>query len=435
MSPASEAADRGRFHFVPAAFVMGLLAAQYVNIPGSLYVGEVFGILLLVPVLFGRGRLTLTDRRLLLFGALWGVAQALSDMLNNTAMSVSLKGVGAPLVFVATIIGLSVYFRAYMPRMPSFLIGAAVGALISLGLAPTAVFSANPWKWGVGDAVLVVSAVYFSFFLRRKSLTWLFFGAVAFAAVSVYYGARSQGFLPLLAVSVYIFFQTSKGSRFASMLRERGSAFHVVPLIVACLLIANVGATALFSSDYLLSKLPPAQAARDRAQASGDLGILFGGRAELFASVSAFLDKPLLGHGTLAPDTGGYYSRKAVRTLDRLGYPQSGQPIAISSVEIPTHSYLLQGLVWAGIFGGLFWIVLLGIVLNQFVKAVNWLPVYFYLALFGFLWGLFFSPFPAISRWTTAVSLAAFLAATYMYRGGGSGQLRNRPVREPSTPQ
>lgn len=432
--PAGEAVDRGRFRVMLPAFLMGLLAAQHVNIAGSLYVGEIFGVLLMMFVLLRRGRLSQTERRLLLFGALWALAQALSDMLNNTAVSVSLKGVGAPLVFVATIVGLSAYFRAQMSRMPSFLMGAALGSLVSIVSFPTAVFLTNPWKWGVGSAVLVIFTVYFSFFLRRKSLVLLLIGAAAFFAASVYYGARSLGFLPVLAVLAYLFFQTSKGTRSARRLDTKGSMVRLVPLIVVCLVIANVGATALFSSDYVLSKLPPQQAARNRAQARGDLGVLFGGRAELFASVSAFLDKPLLGHGTLAPDIGGYYTLKSVQTLDRLGYPRSGLPIDNNSVEIPTHSYLLQGLVWAGIFGGLFWIVLLGLVLNQFAKAVSWLPIYFYVGLLDFLWGLVFSPFPASARWATAVFLAAFFAATYMHRGRDSAQPQNGPVRGQSTP-
>jgi hypothetical protein len=415
-APTADTFNRGRFRFMLPPFLLGMLAAQYVEVFGRLYLGEVFGILLLFPILFGRDRLTQTDRRLLLFGALWAAAQALSDFQNLTAVHDSLKGVFTPLVFVATIVGLSAYFRTNVPRMPSFLLGAALGPLLGLVLFPNARFLGDarfigdPWKWGLGTLVLLVLSIHYSFFLRQKTFVWLLVWSVGIGAVSVYLGSRGLAVLTLFAVPAYMFIHVGSGMRFVKMHISKRGAVPVVLMLVAGAFVTNLGVTAFYSSDTVLSRLSPGQVGKNEQQVGGRLGILVGGRGELFASVSAFVDKPLLGHGSLPRDTGGYYAQKGGQILRSLGYVMNPY---IDSVEIPTHSFLMQGLVWAGIMGGLFWIVLVGLVLKQFLKAAAWLPVYYYIGLVSLLWGVLFSPFPAITRWETAIFLGAFFAVAH----------------------
>ena len=85
----------------------------------------------------------------------------------------------------------------------------------------------------------------------------------------------------------------------------------------------------------------------------------------------------------------------------------------MASPLIPSHSYLMGALVWSGIFGGLFWIVLLYVVFKRFLRTLGQLPLYFYIGMLGLVWDVLFSPFGASARWNTAVFLAAFLAYTH----------------------
>jgi hypothetical protein len=410
-TPAASALNPVRFGFAIPPFLLGVVAAQRVDVAGLLYLGEVLGILFfLMPV--ARQHLSLTERRLVLFAILWSAAQALSDVYNQTAVSDSLKGVFAPLVFIATILGLAAYLRDNPLRMPSFLLGVALGAIASLALPSQYSSMSALWKFGVGAAVLSVFAVHYSFFLRRKSLVWLFVALVAFLLVSLYFDSRLLAVLPLLAGLAYAFSRAERGVRVFRFFGGRWGVARLLVLIVSAVFLLNVCTTALFSSELFLSRLSPTVAQKYRAQAAGELGVLFGGRSDGLVSIQAFVDQPILGHGSWAKDTRGYRLAYAQKRFE-LGYaPESGQDVMASPL-IPFHSFLMGALVWSGVFGGIFWIVLVYVVLKRFLGTLGRLPVYFYIGTIGLLWDVLFSPFGASARWSTAVFLAAFMAYTH----------------------
>ncbi len=412
--------DCSRLRFMVPPFLLGVVAAQHVNVVGELYLGELLGAFLLLPIILRRARLSRVERRLLFFAVLWAGAQGLSDVYNQTPPSDSLKGVFAPLVFVAAILGLTAYFRANVARMPSFLLGVAFGAMTYLAFFPTEYFAGNHWKWGVGSFVLTVFTVHYSFFLRRKSLVLLIAGLVSFVVVSLYYDSRSMAVLSFLAGAVYISVQAGMGERFFKSFAGRWGVVRLLPLIIVAAFLLNLGGTALFTTDFFLSRISPAAAQKYETQARGSFGLLLGGRSELLISYQAFFDKPLLGHGSWPKDTGGYRQAYAER-YSELGYTQGNQQ-AVTAGLIPTHSYLMGALVWSGILGGLFWLVVLYNVAQRFLRLTDQLPLFFYIALVGFLWDVLFSPFGASARWGTAVFLAAFLAYSHTTRQGAPAQ-------------
>jgi len=234
----------------------------------------------------------------------------------------------------------------------------------------------------------------------------------SFLLVSFYYDSRSIAVLSFLAGLTYTFSLTGRGVRFFASFGGKWGLARLLLLIVAAALLLNAGATALFSSDLFLSRISSAAAQKYKAQASGTFGLLLGGRSDLLVSVQAFLDEPLLGHGSWPKDTQGY-SAAQVQKLYELGYPQASQMVE-TTPWIPTHSYLMGALVWSGIIGGLFWIALLYVVLGRFMKTKGRLPLYFYIGTVGLVWDVLFSPFGASARWNTAVFLAAFLFYTHV---------------------
>ncbi len=399
---------RSRFRFMAPPFLLGAIAAQHVNVVGELYLGELLGALLLLPIFLRRSRLSGVERRLLFLAVLWAGAQALSDIYNHTAVSDSLKGVFAPLVFMATILGLSVYFRANLARMPSFLLGMALGAIVSLAAFPTEYYSNNFWKFGVGGTILTTFSVHYSFFLNRERYVWLITGVVSFFLISLYYDSRFIAVLPVLSAVVYMLLRSDKAERFFEFFKGNWGMVRLLPLIIVAAFTLNLGATALFTTHFVLSRISPAAAQKYETQARGSFGLLLGGRSELLVSTQAFLDKPMLGHGSWAKDTAGYRQAYVERYYE-LGYTQSNQQ-AVTGGLIPTHSYLMGALVWSGLLGGLFWMVLLWTVARMFLGVAGRLPFYFYVGLVGLLWDVLFSPFGASARWSSAVFLAAFLA-------------------------
>ena len=437
-TPIAHARTRVRLGFRIAPFLLGAVAAQRIDVGGQLYLGELLGILLL-PLLIQRGRLPRAERLVVVFGALWVAAQVVSDVVNQTAIGDSLKGVLAPLVFIGTILGLAAYFRTEKWRMPSFLMGVAVGAVVSLAFFPTVYFTANPWKFGVGAAALNVFAVHYSFLLRRKTLAWLFIALVSFLLVSLYYDSRSMAFLPLLAGLGYVLFRGKWGAGFLRHFGGKWGVAKLLPFILIAAFLLNAGATAIFSSERFLSMISPAAAEKYGQQAGGTFGVILGGRSELLVSAQAFLDKPVLGHGSWPKDTSGYLE-EFIQKRYELGYSQVREEF-LTSPWIPTHSYLMGALVWSGILGGLFWVVILYVLLRRFLDAVGRMPLYFYVGLVGLLWDVLFSPFGASARWASAVFIAAFLAYTRAeksdYPAPGRSRARARELltneRPPST--
>lgn len=131
---------------------------------------------------------------------------------------------------------------------------------------------------------------------------------------------------------------------------------------------------------------------------------LIGGRVEMIVSTEAIKDSPILGHGSWAVDMKyvdlfSTYSGADVDT-QRLQneYGESGL--------IPTHSHFFGAWVDAGITGGVFWLVLLVLVIRAlFVLLIRPFPykVIYAFFLIAFCWDVFFSPFDTGRRLQNAI--------------------------------
>lgn len=149
--------------------------------------------------------------------------------------------------------------------------------------------------------------------------------------------------------------------------------------------------------------------ARDKyeAQTKGNksLGaLLLGGRMESFCGLIACVDKPIIGFGPWAMDEKGYvreFLMKFANEEDFEQFLQNEQWMAKSSGGwgmhlIPGHAIIVQFWLWYGIFGLLFWLYIIFILL-RYLKQDCWaVPQwYFWLtaAIPGTFWNIFFSPF------------------------------------------
>ena len=84
-------------------FILGTLSSFYLDAIGQLYVTEVI-LVLLFPFLWVRNRgMLLKDRftgRILLFGFIWFIGQALTDLIRATTTEDLLRGWAAIIVFL-----------------------------------------------------------------------------------------------------------------------------------------------------------------------------------------------------------------------------------------------------------------------------------------------------------------------------------------------
>jgi hypothetical protein len=391
--------------------IIGLVSAQKINLVGELYLGEIIAV---AYVIFNISRLQLSkvERSIVIFALIWACAQFVSDIFNRTELTDALKGVFAPLVFITTFIFLINYIRNKPERLPFLLLGFVLGGLVRLLIFPTPYFLYNPWKWGLGSSLLGLYIIYFSFLAKKKNNIILFMVLMLFFAVSLYFDGRSMAVFPFISALMYIKFHTNKVSSFSTRLSGKFSGLKLLLIALPVLFVVNSAASTFFSSPIVLSNFSSASAAKYRAQATGAYGILLGGRSEILVSGQAFLDKPLLGHGSWAKDKSGYLDEYSILRY-RLGYSlrEDGQYEDFDSESlIPAHSYLMGAFVWAGLFGGLFWIVVLNNVIKVFIKNINFLPLYFYVGVISFIWAVFFSPFGASGRWGSVIFLAALFS-------------------------
>lgn len=407
------------FRFLP--FLLGVIASQKLSVGGELYIGEILAFIYLI-LNFGKFKLLKFERRLLAFAFIWFCAQLVSDLINETIFMDALKGTLAPLIFGGTILSLIDYFRNNISRLPAFLLGATCGELIYFQLFPTEYYLFNPWKWGLGGGILTIFVIYFSFYLRSKSILILFGTVAVFFIISLSFNGRSMATFPLLAALAYAFLANGKKVRVMKFFAGKWGVARLVGASIPALFLLNIAASALFSSSFLLSRVSADAAEKYRSQAAGAYGLLVGGRSEILISTRAFLDKPLFGHGSWAKNKAGYLDRFEGER-NRLGYSSIPDDTEIDNNSlITTHSYFMGALVWAGIFGGIFWVFILHATIKRFLVLMSQLPFYYYVGMVGLMWNIFFSPFSAASRWSTAVFLAAFWAYGYAIKKNSVGE-------------
>lgn len=398
--------------FLLLPFLIGVIATLKLNLVGELYIGEAMAVVYII-FNFARLRVTSIEKTIVKFALFWAIAQLFSDLFNKSEIIDAVKGIFAPIIFSISFIFLQNYAKNKFDRIPSLLLGVAVGGLVQLIIFPTEYFLFNFWKWGFGNAVLGFFVIYFSFFLKEKSDSLLCTALIVFLGITLYFDSRGMAILPILAALAYRKYYGKKTSTLSKLFSGAWTSFKVLLIVVPALFVINSAASALFSSETVLSSFSDDVAAKYRTQSTGSFGILLGGRSESLVSIQAFLDKPLLGHGSWAKDTNGYLNQYSI-LRKQLGYSlrEDGgyeEDLDINNL-IPAHSYLMGALVWAGFVGGLFWLVLLNCILKGFIKNLNLFPLYYYVGVISFIWNVFFSPFGADARWGAVVFLAAFFS-------------------------
>ncbi|WP_454726783.1 MULTISPECIES: hypothetical protein [Cupriavidus] len=390
------------FKFGP--FILGAIAAQKIVVGGEFFLGEIFSFVYLF-LNFRRLEIKGALKMIVILGIVWAICQFGSDQINEVAALDSIKGIGAPIVFVSTITALSIYFGRDYRRMPSFLVGAIIGLVPGYIIFPNDYFQGNPWKWGMGQVIIVFFSIYFSFFVKRKSISFLFSFVAIFLLISITNDSRNMAVLPLFAAIAYLALRSKRSGTALRWFRGQFWFTRLSIILILAVLVANAAFSLLFSSEWFLENLPIESAEKFQKQAMGEYGVLLGGRSETLVSIDAFLAKPFLGHGSWAKDKDGYRQLLATRKYE-LGYSDNDDLHGDLDL-IPVHSYLMGALVWAGIGGGLFWIFLIRSILHEILMNSRYLGFYFYNGAIGLIWNILFSPFGANARWDAAVFVAS----------------------------
>jgi hypothetical protein len=152
---------------------------------------------------------------------------------------------------------------------------------------------------------------------------------------------------------------------------------------------------------------------------NGDFGLIFGGRIEIFSTILAWIEKPLFGWGSWAQDPGNYFRIAGRELMTRFNYDVSFADIESFRRQgydgfIPTHSALLNLVVWSGIIGAFPFYVFVLSYLKSFLLLLSnqflIIPYYISYSFVFSIWSILFSPIGYTNRLVLIQYIAVVIA-------------------------
>jgi O-antigen ligase len=389
--------SREAFFTDAGLFLLGAAGVYSVNLVGSLPACEILLLPVLPVLLIAHGRRAF-DRQYLWFYILtgaWLIGTLIADAYNGTGAFNEAKGIARVVFFFLDFMALAILLNNKTRRFVVFAL--SFGSVMLIGSLQFRGDFLEEWKFGVSQflavAVLLVSSHYYA--KRRFGICFLI--SLVLAGLNLRYGFRSQLVVQLVAaVLVLPLFDEAKTWRHGSRVgQNRWKAIVLLVLASGAAYAANT-AIKYASKSGLFDE---STAAKFQGQASGDYGVLVGGRPETLVAIQAIRDSPIIGHGSFP------YGLKYLQMLADIqyehGYSDSDEAEEMEYPVIPTHSHLTMAWVEGGILGGICWIYILALTVRG-VLALNSLrpnlaPLYGYF-LVGFLWDILYSPFGSVNR-------------------------------------
>jgi hypothetical protein len=398
------------------AFGVGLSSVIYINISGNLYLSEIFLLLLLPYLIFKRRNLLRFGyfKTIMFLGGVWILNQIITDLYRSTSTTDILKGWALIAVFLTNFLALYLLVFPSSRRIALGLLGFAIGTMLQPVLQPTANMLIDPWKFGLGPAVALLVTVIAALWggSKPRNIVWWSVILIIIALFSFYVRSRSTGGVVLLTALCIWFRFTRIGQNFA--LRLNNPVNTMVGSILLFIVILGIVQTYGYAAEQ--GYFGEGSRHAYQIQSSGAFGVFLGARAEWWPAMHALMDSPFIGYGSYARHTRyGLY----LYDLINLGYgidaSQFDDYLLVTQNSIPTHSHILQGWVWAGLAGGIFWLFIFGIIIRALIMEYR-RPTLLLSAtlLLGFsaLWDILFSPLSNIGRLKWAFILVIILYAS-----------------------
>lgn len=403
-------------------FLIGLFSQTQISIGGKLGISEL-AMVVFAPFALTKGIHAIRkDGSLYYFSLiiLWLAGAIAVDIYTHNYFQFTLRGLAVPITLFCNSVCIYLLLRRKYDNLRWLLVGLAISEVISIF-----VFQ----RGGAGDVASefgfeagVERVVGYKLFWVNMLTTWLTLPirgwymnvpklysilAISFlAAFNLATGGRSA-FL-VVAVSLLLIM-------FAGKTRESLTIFkrHIVTIVV---LLCFLGVVAKITYKYAATHgYMGEEEARKYEQStehgSGALDLIIAGRGEFFIGAMAALDKPIMGHGSVAIDDHGY----VLDFLSKYGDQEIYERIVkmrrdFGARVIPAHSHIITYWMWHGIWGLIFWLVVIVLAIKTLFTRMHVYPPwfgYFAIAIPMFFWDVLFSPFG--SRVHEATLFVAFL--------------------------
>ena len=386
-------ANREAFFSDASLFLLGAAGAWSISLVGMLPCNEVVIFPLLPVILLARGRRAF-NREYLWFHLLvigWLLGTLIADTYHASNAEVRMKGTARVVFFMLDFYALAVLLNDRTRRLIIFAIGIAF--IMFMGSLSFRGEFLEQWKFGISQSLGIIALLVSCHFYKKQRYLICFAISAGLAALNLRYGFRSQLLAVMVAaVLVLPIFDQAKG---ATLVQKRMRV--AVLLAFAC--FAAYLSNALIQYAAAKGFFDESTREKFQQQASGDLGVLVGGRPETLVAIQAIIDEPIIGHGSF-PWEPKYLQMKQDIQYEH-GYSENDEADENVSGVIPTHSHLTMAWVESGILGGICWIYIMVLVLRALMHLSTSRPVmaplYSYF-LVSFAWDILYSPFGSVNR-------------------------------------
>jgi hypothetical protein len=396
------------------ALVAPLLVAFEIRVVGHLVLAE-FVLLLSLPFLLARARdqIDRPMKVILGFGLLWLASQILTDLVRHTAFHDFARGWSRIFFTLSSLLAIDLICRNKSRRLALFGFGLSLGLLLGYVVSPTAFQRTDSWKFGIGPPVTLLIALAATR-PRVQRFALLPIGILCVAAfLNLALGARSLGGICLLAAG-YLAFQaySLRGAHGAPRLSARK-----VAVVTGLTLLLGLGFLRGYEYAAGHGLLGQAAKAKYALQSNGKIKLIApfaADRPTFLIGIRAIEASPVIGHGSWARNP--KYTTEVVAELKKDGYIVDPNLMNQLRTEdrIPAHSYLLEAWVDGGIAGGIFWLVILGLVgavfLTLYAIRDKLSPLIAFLMM-SLAWSIFLSSYGDNDRIIAAYSIVVMLYA------------------------
>ena len=389
-------------------FLIGLFSLTQISIGGKLGISE-FAMVICAPFVFAKNLAILRkDGTLYYFWLtlLWLAGAIFSDVYTGNILPFAMKGIAVPITVFSSSICIYSLLRKDIDNLKWLLLGIAISGVVSIF-----VFQ----RGGAGDIAAeyglqagMERVVRYKLFWVVQLMTWLtlpisgwyqktpkMYSVIALsflAAFNLATGGRSA-FL-VVAISLLLIIFAGKTRRSLEFFKRHSLT------IVVLLLVIGVGAKATYKYAATHGYMGDDEERKyelSTVHGSSALDLLMEGRAEFFIGILAALDKPIVGHGSIAIDDHGYvldFFAKHGSIEDYMSIEATRREMGAR--VIPAHSHIVNFWMWHGIWGFAFWSCVICLAVKTLFSRMHIYPPWFgYLAVTipGFMWDVLFSPF------------------------------------------
>lgn len=377
-------------------FIIPLVKFFEIKMIGRLFATDVIILILFPLVIFSNYHYLKQKlpRYIIVFAFLWFFGQIVTDIVRDTPYVDYSRGWAKIAVTMVSFMTLYLLLYDSRKRLIIYAIGFAVGDILQFYISPGDYAEAYPWKFGVGPALTLIMILIATHYFRRLQILSIF--SLGFiSCVNLLLGFRSLAGVCFLS-TVYMFFQRLMNTDYIGRKKYSTKKNAIIGLVVIC-------SGFFFYQIYVYSAsqgfLGEKIKLTHEMQSDGDFGLVVGARSEILASIHAIIDSPITGHGSWAKD---YRYIDLLAYLRRsLGYQLEG---SYGLGLIPTHSHIFGAWVEAGIFGALFWALILvlpiKVLLTLYQVKEPLAPLIAFIS-FLLIWDILFSPYGADRRFIT----------------------------------